>query len=301
MLFFQKQIMMRRVLIALIPVYAFAVYLYGLPLAILTAVVVPAAVITEYLFVRIRTPRGKKALVSEAAFVTAFLFLLSLPPATPFWVALIGIVFAIAIGKMAYGGFGRNIFNPALSGRLFVYIAFPNLMGGAVFLSAGNFGVDAVTAATPLALLRGGKNVDLISLVTGIHAGSFGESALVLIFAAALFLVITKTASYRIMVSTLAGALALTVALWAAGVSQAFPPLEAILSGSIFFAAVFYATDPVSAPKGRLSQWIYGAVVGISAVLIRQFSLFAEGTSFAVLLGNMFAPLFDHIFRKKPA
>ena len=299
MLFFQKQIMMRRVLIALIPVFAFAVYLYGLRLVILTAVVVPAAVITEYLFVRIRTPRGKKALVSEAAFVTAFLFLLSLDPGIPFWVALIGIVFAIAIGKMAYGGFGRNVFNPALSGRLFVYIAFPNLT--AAFLSAGKFGVDAVSAATPLGLFRAGKNVDLISLITGIHPGSFGESSIILIFAAAVFLVITKTASYRIMVSTLAGALALTVALWAAGVSQAFPPLEAMLSGSIFFAAVFYATDPVSAPKGRLSQWIYGVVIGVAAVLIRQFSLFAEGTSFAVLLGNMFAPLFDHLFRKKPA
>ena len=102
MLLFQKQVMMRRVLIALIPVYAFAVYLYGLPLVILTAVVVPAAVITEYLFVRIRTPREKKATVTEAAFVTAFLYLLSLPPAAPFWVALIGIVFAV-IAMIVFG------------------------------------------------------------------------------------------------------------------------------------------------------------------------------------------------------
>ncbi len=301
MLFFQKQPMMRRVLIALIPVYAFAVYLYGLPLAVLTAVVVPAAVLAELIFERIRTPRDKKPKVSEAVLVTAFLFLLSLPPTAPFWIALIGIVFAVVITKMAFGGFGRNVFNPAISGRLFIYIAFPAFMTGS-FISAGKFGVDAVTAATPLALARAGQSApDLLSLFLGVRPGSFGESAVIPIIAAAVFLIITKTANWRIILSTLAGAALLTLALWLAGIPAALPPPSALLAGSLLFVAVFYATDPVSAPKRPASQLIYGVIIGVAAILIRQFSLFAEGTSFAVLLGNMFAPLLDYIFRKRTA
>ncbi|HEQ71802.1 MAG TPA: NADH:ubiquinone oxidoreductase, Na translocating, B subunit, partial [Spirochaetia bacterium] len=134
---------------------------------------------------------------------------------------------------------------------------------------------------------------------TGIHPGSFGESALVLILLAAVYLIATKTASYRIILSTLAGAGLFTTALYLAGVPNAFPPLHSLASGSILFVSVFYATDPVSAPKKPAAQWIYGFLIGTTAMLIRQFSLFGEGTSFAVLLGNTFASLFDELLKKK--
>ena len=291
--------MMRRVLLALVPVYAFAVYLYGLPLALLTAAVVPTAVVAEFIFERIRAPRGTRAKVTEAVLVTAFLYLLSLPPATPFWVAMIGILFAVIITKGAFGGFGRNIFNPAISGRLFVYIAFPGFMT-ATFVTAGGFGIDAVTTATTLE--AGGTGVpDLLSLFLGIRPGSFGESAVIPILMAAVFLIITKTANWRIILSCLGGAALLSVILWAAGVTVSLPPPQSLLAGSILFVAVFFATDPVSAPKRPAAQLIYGFLIGSTAMVIRLFSLFAEGTSFAVLLGNTFAPLLDIIFKKRTA
>jgi len=300
MLFFQKQPMMRRVLLAILPIYAFAGWLYGLPLLILTLTVLPASILSEFIFKRLSTPRDKKVQVTEANLVTALLYTLSLPPDVPIWVALIGIVFAIVIVKEAFGGFGRNVFNPAISGRLLIYITFPNLMTK-TFLTPGNFGIDAVSSATALDQLRTGAPVDPVSLLTGIRPGSFGESALLLIVAAAIFLAVTKTANFRIIISTLAGAAILTLPLWLSGMKGAYLPVEALLSGSLIFVAVFYATDPVSAPKKHRAQWVYGILIGVAAVLIRQFSLFSEGTSFAVLLGNTFAPLLDETLGEKKA
>ncbi|MBN1525876.1 MAG: RnfABCDGE type electron transport complex subunit D [Spirochaetales bacterium] len=299
MLFFQKQIMMRRVLISLIPVYLFALYLYGLSLAILTMVVVPLAVAAEFIFKRIVTPKEKKVQVTEAVLVTALLFVLSLSPQAPWWVAAIGILFAVIIVKEAFGGFGRNIFNPAISGRLFIYITFSGFMTNN-FITAGNFGIDATTAATPLDAASQGLLPDTLQLLSGIRAGSFGESAVIPIIVAAVFLIITKTASYRIIISTIAGAAAVTAAFYFAGISGALPPQSALLSGSILFVAVFFATDPVSAPKKPLAQWVYGIIVGTTAILIRQFSgPFIEGTSFGVLIGNTFASLFDEVLKKR--
>jgi Na+-transporting NADH:ubiquinone oxidoreductase subunit B len=288
-----KQKMMRRVLLALVPIFLFAGYLYGLRLLILAAVVFPAAFICEYIF-----EKRKNKKVSEAVFVTSSLFLLSLPPDVPWWMALIGIVFAVVIGKEVFGGFGRNPFNPAVSGRLFIYITFPIFLTSG-WIAPGNFGIDAVSAATPLALLHNGKSVDVISLLTGLRPGAFGESQIFLIIAAGVFLAVTRTASWVIMLSMLGSAALLTFFLdffHAPGAPQTLPML---LSGSLLFVAVFIATDPVSAPKNRLSQLFFGIIVGTSSVLIRTFSLFIEGTSFGVLVGNTFALLLDELTEKK--
>jgi Na+-transporting NADH:ubiquinone oxidoreductase subunit B len=289
---FQKQPLMRRVLLALLPIYAFALYLYGLHLVILTLIVFPLGIGVEYLFER---TRGKK--ISEAVFVTCLLYLLSLPPLVPWWIAALGILFAVFIVKGAFGGFGHNVFNPAIAGRLFVYITFSEQMTSGWILG-GNFGIDAVSSATPLAQLSAGESPDLLNLLLGFHAGSMGETSVILILLAAVFLVATKTAKARIMISTLGSAVLLSYALSLTGVAQALPPLPAMLSGSLLFVAVFMATDPVSAPKKLPAQIVYGMLIGSITVLIRLFPLFREGTSFAVLLGNTFAPLFDHIFTK---
>jgi Na+-transporting NADH:ubiquinone oxidoreductase subunit B len=290
---FQKQIMMRRVIYSLIPIYLFAIYLYGIRLLWLSAFVFGAGIFTEWIMEK---RRNKK--VSEAVLVTCFLIVLSLPPLTPWWIAVIGTVFGVLFGKEVYGGFGRNIFNPAITARIFIYITFANVMASG-WIKPGNFGVDAVTSATPLSLLRTGEQVSNMDLFFGIRAGSFGESSILLIALAAIYLIWTKTASWRIILSTFLSAAVLTGALYWAGVDSALPPIQALMSGSLIFVTVFMATDPVSAPKKSSSQWFYGMIIGVTTVLVRTFSLFPEGTSFGVLMGNTFASLLDQINLKK--
>lgn len=291
---------MRKVIWVLIPLWVFALVLYGWHLLWLSLFVFIPAVLTEYFFEK----RNKKK-VSEAVWITALLYLLSLPPLTPWWVATLGIVFAMIFGKAAFGGFGRNIFNPAITGRLFIYLAFPNIMtlGWIRPFSgwdlAGLFQkADAVSTATPLGLLRTGNSPEIWEMLLGLRNGSMGEGMVILIVLAAVYLIWTNTASWKLMLSTLLSAAGLTFLLDVLQVPQALETLPALLSGSLLFVAVFMVTDPVSGPKDERSKWWYGILIGASAVVIRTFSVFPEGTSFAVLLGNTFAPLLDDLYSR---
>ncbi len=311
-LVFQKQAMMRKVVYSLVPIFAFSILLYGWRSLAISATVFVFGILAEYLFTK---PKGKK--VSEAVLVTCALYALSMPPAVPLWIAAIGIIFGVIFAKNIYGGFGRNIFNPAIAGRLFVYVAFPDGMQRS-FLepwSPGNpwrFGlgtsVDAATSATPLMDMKEGVFPNLMDLISGFRIGSLGESAGILIILAGIYLIATKTANWKIMLSTLLSFTAVITALWLAGVSPAggslpFPPLESLFSGSILYIVVFMVTDPVSAPNKPGSQWIYGILIGGVSAAVRVFSLFPEGVSFGILIGNTFASLLDEWFpaaRKKP-
>lgn len=298
---FQKQVIMRKVIGTLLVLLVFATYLYGWRVLALNAMVLVLAVLTEWLFER---TRGKK--VSEAVIVTALLFGLSLPPLVPFWVAAIGIVFAVAVGKGVFGGFGRNIFNPAITGRLFVYISFPNLLQRSWSIPrmpaffANLTGADVVTSATPLDVLRAGgaETLNFWNQFFGFRMGSMGESAIWLILAAGIYYIATKTAQWRLIVSTLLSAALIHVIFFFTGLTQMAPHLS-LMSGSILYVAVFMATDPVSSPNKPGSQWIYGLIIGGCTVLIRVFAGFPEGTSFGVLLGNTFASLLDEIMPAK--
>ncbi len=293
---FQKQPMMRKVLISLIPIFLFSVYLYGAKTLLVVAVTFVLGVLTEFL---VEKTRNKKP--SEAVLVTCSLYALSMPPGVPLWIVGVGIVFAVFMAKEVYGGFGRNIFNPAIAGRLFVYISFATAMQS-TFLPFGNFGLaaDAVTGPTPLALMRAGDSAPILDLLLGLRVGSIGEGSSLLIVLAGIYLVATKTANWRLIVSTVASGILLTGAFLLAGVSKALP-MESLLAGSFLFVAVFMVTDPVSAPKKPLAQWLYGLLIGSCIVLIRTFSLFPEGTSFGVLIGNTAASLLDEIVAKAKA
>ena len=303
---FQKQKMMRTVLLALIPVSLMAVFLFGWRLLVMAVVVALAGAIAEYLVMR--TINKEKTKVSEAVFVSAALFTLTLPPQTPIWVAVVGIVFGVVFGKAVFGGFGRNIFNPALVGRCFVYIAFPAhmTMGWAEpFLSlpggfaAWTVGLDAVTTATPIITYNlGGPIMDNLRLLLGTVAGSLGETSAVLIALGGLFLVYKKVASWQLMVSTIVSGTALAAILHYAGVHHtsgvlAAPPLFTLLSGGFLFGAIFMVTDPVSAPKNKTAQWIAGCLVGLITVIIRTFSLFTEGMMFAILIVHALTPFLE--------
>lgn len=298
--YFLKQKMMTRVLISLLPVLLASVYFFGLRTLVLLSVVTITGIVSEYGIMRLIN--GEKAKVSEALFVTCLLFTLTLPPSVPFWIAAVGIAFGVVFGKCVFGGFGRNIFNPALVGRCLIYVSFPAYMtitwaqpysgfpGGFINWSSG---VDAMTSATPMiSLNKEGIITDHLHLFLGNISGSLGETSALIILVAAVYLIVTKTASWKIIVSCMASFVIFSSILYLTGVIAA-DPLFSILSGGFLFAAVFMATDPVSAPKQETSKYIYGALIGVVAMVIRAFSIFTEGVMFAILIVNTFVPLID--------
>jgi len=298
-----KQKIMRQVVIALVPLCAAAVYFFGWRFVAVLAVMQAAGFLCEYLFAR-----TWKQQVSEAVFVTNTLFALSLPPTIPLWIAVVGIAFGVVFGKMVFGGFGRYIFNPAISGRAFVYVSFGVPMTAKFTQPAAGFpgglaawlpNVDAVTKATPLVLLGRGEEVSPLSLLLGNTAGSFGETCAALILICGLVIVIQKAASWRIVLGGITSFLLFQLLFWLTGAAGAADPVRAILSGSALFAIMFLATDPVSSSQSTdAGRWIYGALIGALIPLIRTFSVWPEAVTFAILLANMFAPLLDYLLKE---
>jgi Na+-transporting NADH:ubiquinone oxidoreductase subunit B len=299
-----KQKIMTRVVISLVPLAVASVYFFGWKALAVLAIVNVAGFLSEYVFARVY-----KTQVSMAVFVTNFLFALSLPPTIPLWIPVVGIVFGIVFGKMAFGGFGRNVFNPALTGRAFIYVSFGAQMTASrawvlpASGGAGGLGVwqaDAVSQATPLVRLAGGERVPFLDLFLGNIPGSFGETSALLIIIAAIYLIVTKTASWRIIVSVLGSYAAFQAILWGLGVEGAYDPASALLAGSLLYGAVFMATDPVSSSQTtETGRVIYGVLIGLLTVLIRTFSVWPEAITFSILLANMFAPLLNHLIREQ--
>jgi Na+-transporting NADH:ubiquinone oxidoreductase subunit B len=326
---FLKQAAMLRVLYALIPVALAGIYFFGWRVAIIVAVSALAGFCTEWIMVS-----QKKGKVTYACFVSTTLYALSLPPTTPFWIVSVGAVIALLFGKEAFGGFGKNIFNPAIVGRAFVYVAFPIELTGSfvpVFsgfpggfaqwsftalsslppdLSVVGAGVaDAVSAATPMLAHRDlGHTAGITQLLFGniasvftydgrtvfLAAGSAGELSALLIALSGIYLLFTKTANWRLMLSPVIGGTAMNLLLrHILGIDAVPSLLFSLLSGGFLYAAVFMVTEPVSGPKQPLSQWIYGIFIGAMIVFLRYKSLFSGAVGFAILLGNILAPSLD--------
>lgn len=301
--YFIKQKMMRTVIVSLIPLILSSIYFFGWRSFLLLALVTLAGVITEGLFEK---RQGKK--ISEAIFVTCILYVLTLPPATPFWIAIVGIVFGVFFAKEVFGGFGKNIFNPALVARAFVYVSFPEPLTMEWFKPATGFpggfvrylteSIDVASQATPMLKFREmGITEPLSNLILGNVAGSLGETCAILIILAGLYLIYKKVASWQIMAAVFIGFTVTNTAFYLLGSPSIPNPLFGILSGGFLFGMVFMATDPVTAPKTKEGKWIYGILIGIVTVVIRGYALFAGGMMFAILVGNTFAPLIDEIVK----
>lgn len=296
---FTKQKMMRTVLISLIPIVLASIYYFGWRALFLLLVVTLFGVGTEWIFEK---KSNKK--VSEAVFVSCILYTMTLPPTTPYWIAVIGIILGILFGKEVFGGFGRNVFNPALVARAFVYVSFPAPLTIEWSKAASGFpggfgtyiteGVEAVSQATPMLLFRDtGAFTSIIDLITGNVNGSLGETSAILIIIAGIYLIYKKVASWEIMAGVLIGFTGLSGILYAMGNSQIPNPVFGILAGGLLFGAVFMATDPVTAPRTKEAKWIYGILIGIITVIIRGYALFAGGMMFAILIANTFVPIMD--------
>jgi len=321
--------LMSMVIIALIPAILMGIYNTGLQGLIADGisvtfwgavfrglrVVLPIIIVSyavggfwEVLFAVIR-----KHEINEGFLVTGMLFPLVLPPNTPLWQVALGISFGVVIGKEVFGGTGMNIFNPTLVGRAFLFFSYPSgFSGSAPYMAARS--VDAVTSATPLAvasatpagesvttsLMNFSLNYDLKTFLTGLYPGCIGETSAIAILLGALFLLITRTASWRSMAGTVIGAF-LTVSLFNILAKPGSNPMMHlpfqyhILMGGFLFGTVFMVTDPVSAAMTRTGKWFYGLLIGVMTILIRVVNpAYPEGMMLAILFGNLFAPLFDY-------
>jgi len=250
--------------------------------------------------------------VNEGFFVTGILFTLILPPTTPLWMVFLGISFGIVVGKEIFGGTGKNFLNPALVGRAFLFFAYPAAMSGDAVWTA----VDGFSGATPLALAAEGaldysvgltqvagtaSGVDLTWMQTSLGGiqGSMGETSTLLIALGAVVLLVTRIASWRIMLSMLLGMVLLSSLLNLVGSDTnpmfAMPWYWHLTLGSFAFGLVFMATDPVSASMTNTGKLVFGLLIGVMVVLIRVINpAFPEGVMLAILFGNLCAPLIDH-------
>lgn len=271
--------MFRGMILALIPAALLSVYLFREKAVFLIIVGITVAVASEALFQFIF--KRKYTFKDGGAVTTGLLLALSVSPSTPLYVLAIASAVGIIIGKQVFGGFPKNLFNPALFGRLFLVLVFPTAMSP--WLSP----VDMVSTTTPLRLFREtGETTPVLNLFIGNIGGSIGEvSALALLLGAA-YLIYNKYANWRIPVSILS---AVTVVSLLTGQN----PLFHIFSGSMILGAFYMATDPVSSPKSDNGRFIFGAGVGISIMAIRLWGWVPEGTTFAIIGMNYFVPFIN--------
>lgn len=239
--------------------------------------------------------------VNEGFFVTSVLFALILPPTIPLWQVALGITFGVVIGKEIFGGTGKNFLNPALTGRAFLYFAYPaQISGDAVWVAA-----DGYTGATPLSMVVTDGMAGLTQLYTWMEAflgfipGSVGETSTLAILIGAVVLLLTRIASWRIMLGVFLGVVGTAMLFNAIG-SETNPMFEMpwywhLVVGGLAFGLVFMATDPVSASMTNKGKLIFGILIGVMTVLIRVVNpAFPEGIMLAILFANLFAPLIDH-------
>ena len=267
---------------------------YFLPIYLVTFVV---GGFWEVLFASIRRHE-----VNEGFFVTSVLFALICPPTVPLWQVALGISFGVVIGKEVFGGTGKNFLNPALTGRAFLYFAYPAQLSGDAVWTA----VDGYTGATPLSLgAAGGLDQIVAGGITwmdaflGLIHGSVGETSTLAILIGGAVLLIMKIASWRIVAGVFLGMVGMSLLF--NGIGSATNPMFGLpwywhlVVGGFAFGMIFMATDPVSASMTNTGKWIFGAFIGIMTVLIRVVNpAFPEGIMLAILFANLCAPLIDH-------
>jgi electron transport complex protein RnfD len=247
-----------------------------------------------------------------SAMVTGVLLAFNLPSNLPWWMVVIGAIFAIGIGKMAYGGLGNNPFNPALAGRVFLLISFPVQMTSWPLPVASRLQyLDATTGATPLNLLkeglRNGESVpsimnqipDHMHLFLGQMGGSLGEVSALALILGFIWLLYKKVITWHIPVFVVGTIFAFSGVLWLADPMSNASPLFHILTGGVMLGAIYMATDLVTSPMTKKGMILFAFGIGMITVIIRKFGAYPEGVSFAILIMNAFVPLINKYIKPK--
>ena len=276
---------MQCVAIALLPATIFGVINFGLHALFLVLVTVGATVTTEYIYEKLMK---KKITISDfSAVVTGLLLALNLPPRAPWWIGVIGGVFAILVVKMLFGGLGQNFMNPALGARCFLLISFTSIMT--------NFDCDAYTGATPLAAIKAGESApELIDMIVGGTSGTIGETSMIALLIGAAFLLVIGVIDLRVPGSYILSFVVFLLLFSGHGLDVNYI-LSQLAGGGLMLGAFFMATDYVTRPITKNGQYLFGIFLGIMTGIFRIFGPSAEGVSYAIILGNLLVPLIERI------
>lgn len=277
------------VVISLLPAAIAGTIIFGVRALAVIAVCVASAIISEYLFNK--AAKKPNTITDLSAVVTGLLLSLNLPANTPLWQAAVGAAFAIIFVKCVFGGIGQNFANPAITARIFMLVAF-----GSMSSAAFPKNIDAVSSATPLAVLQNGGEVKITDLLLGTRGGSIGETCTVALVIGGLYLLFRRVISWHTPVIFIATVFLFTFAVK----GDAFTALEYTLSGGLFIGAIFMATDYATTPVTKWGKVIFGIGAGLLTVLIRLWGVYPEGVSFAILLMNILTPYIDKWTAKKP-
>ena len=293
---------MRDVIIALMPTTLAGIYFFGYRALAVVLTAVAASVLSEFLYEK---AMKKHVSVGDlSAVVTGLILALNLPATIPLWMVVIGSAFAIIIVKQLYGGLGKNFMNPALAARCFMMISWAGCMTAFVNPFMG-YGADAISSATPLAVLKGISQADLPSLkdaFIGAKAGCIGETSGAMLLIGFAYLLIRRVVDFRTPVCYIAS---FAVLIYIFGensteFSQGYFTLMHLLTGGLLFGAIFMATDYVTTPTTHLGRIIFGIGCGLLTFAIRRFGSYTEGVSFSILLMNLLAPIIERFTIIKP-
>lgn len=275
---------MLAVVIALLPAAGFGIYNFGIDALILIAITVASTVFTEFAYEKLM---NKKVTIGDySAVVTGLLLALNLPSSAPWWIGVVGGVFAILVVKMLFGGLGQNFMNPALAARCFLLISFTSIMT--------NFECDTYTGATPLATMKNGEPVDILSMVIGKTSGTIGETSMIAIVLGACFLILLGVIDLRVPGSYIVSFVLFACLFGGHGFDPAYISAQ-LAGGGLMLGAFFMATDYVTRPITKNGQYVYGILLGCLTGIFRIFGPSSEGVSYAIIIGNLLVPLIEKI------
>lgn len=279
---------MLNVVIALLPATVFGIFNFGLSALVLILVTITSCVASEYIFNMIT--KRKQTIGDFSAVVTGLLLALNLPSAFPWYLAILGGVFAIVIVKMVFGGLGQNFMNPALGARCFLLISFTGQMTTFVY--------DGVATATPLAELKAGATVNTFDMLIGTIPGTIGETSVIAILIGAIYLVMTGVINLTIPASYILSFSAFVLLFGGHGFDMNYLVAH-LCGGGLMLGAFFMATDYATCPITNKGRIIYGICIGILTGLFRIFGGAAEGVSYAIIFSNLLVPLIEKISRPR--
>lgn len=302
------------VVLAMVPAFLVSIYFFGADALRVTAISVITCVVTEYLIQKYLI-KGELTIDDGSAIVTGILLAFNVPAGLPWWIVVLGGIFAIAVGKMAFGGIGKNPFNPALVGRVFLLISFPVQMTTWPLprpLFAEKI-TDALTGPTPLGLLKEGlmsnKTIDqimadpampdYIQRMTGFQTGSLGEMSAIALILGAIFMFYRKVITWHIPISYLLSAFLFAGVFWLIDPTHYADPFFHIFTGGLMLGIFYMATDMVSSPMSPRGQIVFGIGCGLLTMIIRFWGGYPEGVSFAILIMNAFTPLINSYIKPK--
>ncbi len=275
---------MLAVVLALLPAAGFGIYNFGMHALLLICVTVASCVATEFVYEKLMK---KTVTIGDfSAIVTGLLLSLNLPPMVPWWIGVVGGIFAILVVKMLFGGIGQNFMNPALGARCFLLISFTSIMT--------NFDCDAYTGATPLAQLKSGITPDVFSMVIGRTGGTIGETSMIAIVAGACILILLGIIDLKIPGSYIVSFVVFICLFGGHGPDPAYISAH-LAGGGLMLGAFFMATDYVTRPITKKGQYLYGIFLGILTGIFRVFGASSEGVSYAIIIGNLLVPLMEKV------